>query len=706
MSEKIQQTHTERDAFVYIRQSSMHQVRNHLEGQSRQYGLRERAQALGFRRVQVIDEDLGRSGTGSVERPGFGRLLTAVCSGTVGAVLALEASRLARNNRDWHHLIDLCAMAGTLVIDHDGIYNPSLLNDRLLLGLKGTMSEFEISLLRQRAQEAFRQKVKRGLVMTQVPVGYVRTEDEGMEKTPDRQIQDAIGGIFRKFQELGSIRQVLLWYRDEKLLVPALSRESGNRKVVWIEPIYPRIFGILKNPTYAGTFVWGRKQTRTSIVDGRARKTAGHARPLDQWEVNIPDHHEGYITWDEYMRNQAQIATNAGWNSRMGVPGSAPGGAARSGPALLAGLLRCARCGRALQVTYTHSKNHGPLPRYACGGSHARKMVRNCVTFAGTRVDREVAAEVLDALQPLGIQAAFDALEQSQSQVDEKRRSLELALQKARYEAGRIERQYQSTEPENRLVAAELEKRWNNALTHVAEMEQRVDEAVTAAPPLTAEQREDLLRLGDDLEQLWDMPGSPASLKKRLLRTVLKEIVADTTAEPPTVRLKLHWVGGSHTEVIVRKNKTGHHDHVNSEEVTELIRELALVSKDVAIVAILNRLGYRTGTGNTWTEKRVQHVRHTKGIPACPPPDQRPWITMQQAAQILGVSEMVVRRLISEKTLPARQIVKFAPWTITRTDLDLPAVRRRIRLVHTGHRSPLIESGNAQTPMFTDSSEV
>jgi hypothetical protein len=333
-------------------------------------------------------------------------------------------------------------------------------------------------------------------------------------------------------------------------------------------------------------------------------------------------------------------------------------------------------------------------------------MVRNCVTFAGTRVDREVAAEVLDALQPLGIQAAFDALEQSQSQVDEKRRSLELALQKARYEAGRIERQYQSTEPENRLVAAELEKRWNNALTHVAEMEQRVDEAVTAAPPLTAEQREYLLRLGDDLEQLWDMPGSPASLKKRLLRTVLKEIVADTTAEPPTVRLKLHWVGGSHTELIVRKNKTGHHDHVNSEEVTELIRELALVSKDVAIVAILNRLGYRTGTGNTWTEKRVQHVRHTKGIPACPPPDQRPWITMQQAAQILGVSEMVVRRLISEKTLPARQIVKFAPWTITRTDLDLPAVRRRIRLVHTGRRSPLIESGNAQTPMFTDSSEV
>jgi DNA invertase Pin-like site-specific DNA recombinase len=358
MSEKIRPIHTERGACVYVRQSSMQQVRTRLEGQRRQYDLRERAQLLGFQRVTVIDEDQGRTGTGAVERPGFGRLLTAVCSGTVGAVLALEASRLARNNRDWHHLIDLCAMAGTLVIDHDGVYDPSLLNDRLLLGLKGTMSEFEISLLRQRAMEAHRQKVRRGMVLTQVPVGYARTEDEGMEKTPDRQVQEAVAGVFRKFRELGSARQVLLWYREERLLLPALSRESGNRKVIWIKPIYSRIFGILKNPTYAGVFVWGRNHTRTAIVEGRARKTRGHARPQDQWEVVIPEHHEGYITWDEYMRKQQQIRANAGWNARMGQLQ----GAARSGPALLAGLLRCARCGRALQVTYSNSKQHGQAP--------------------------------------------------------------------------------------------------------------------------------------------------------------------------------------------------------------------------------------------------------------------------------------------------------------------------------------------------------
>ena len=702
MSEKIRPDHIERQACVYIRQSTMQQVRTRLEGQRRQYDLRERAQALGFRQVVVIDEDLGRSGTGSVERPGFGRLLTAVCSGRVGAVLSLEASRLARNNRDWHHLIDLCAMAGTLVIDHDGVYDPSLLNDRLLLGLKGTMSEFEISLLRQRAMEAHRQKVQRGLVMTQVPVGYVRTEDEGIEKTPDRQIQEAIAGIFRKFHELGSVRQVLLWYRDEKLPIPALSRESGNRKVIWIEPIYPRIFGILKNPTYAGAFVWGRKHTRTSIVDGRARKTRGHARPQEQWEVTIPDHHEGYITWEEFMRNQQQIRSNAGWNARMGESQ----GAARNGPALLAGLLRCARCGRALQVSYTLSKQHGPLPRYWCSGDRGRQMVRSCITFAGTRVDQSVAIEVLEALRPLGVQAALDALDRSQSQTDEKRRSLELAVQKARYEASRVERQYQATEPENRLVAAELEKRWNSALTHAADMEQRLVEASAQAPQLTAEQRQQLLALGDDLEQLWDRPHSPVSLKKRILRTVLQEVVVDTTDDPPSVHLKLHWAGGSHTELTVRKNKTGYHNHINSDEVTELIRELALVCPDTAIVSILNRLGYRTGTGNTWTEKRVQHVRHSNGFPACPPPEQRLWLTMQQAADTLHVSDMVIRRLVAQKVLPAKQIVKFAPWMIERAHLDIPAVRKAVRMVHTGRRSPLIDTSNAQTRMFIDSSEV
>jgi hypothetical protein len=312
----------------------------------------------------------------------------------------------------------------------------------------------------------------------------------------------------------------------------------------------------------------------------------------------------------------------------------------------------------------------------------------------------------LEALRPLGVQAALDALDRSEHQTDEKRRSIELALEKARYEANRVERQYQATEPENRLVAGELEKRWNTALSHVADLERRLQEASYSAPQLTHEQRAQLLSLGDDLDRAWDNPQAPIRLKKQILRTVLQEIIADTSDDPPTVHLKLHWAGGSHTELAVRKNKTGYHNHINSEEVTELIRQLALVCEDPAIVSILNRLGYRTGNNNTWTEKRVQHVRHTKGFPVCPPPEQRLWLTMHQAAEALNVSDMVVRKLIAQKLLPAKQIVKFAPWMIERAHLDLPAVRRYIRLVHTSRRPPLIAENNAQTRMFIDASEV
>ena len=701
MSEKIQPHHRERQAYVYVRQSTMSQVRNNLESQRRQYDLEERARSLGFARVVVVDDDLGRTGTGFTERPGFSRLLTSVCSGDVGAVLALEASRLARNNRDWHHLIDLCAMAETLVIDHDGVYDSRLLNDRLLLGLKGSMAEFEIGLLRQRAFEAHRQKVRRGKVLTLVPVGFVRTEDDGIEITPDRQVQEAVRGIFQKFRELGSIRQVLLWYRNERLMIPSLSSQSGRRKVVWSLPVYPALLVMLKNPTYAGAFVFGRRQTRTTVVDGRARKTKGHPRPQAQWEVFIPNHHEGYITWEQYMQNQEQIEANAGWSGRLKRPTGAP----KSGPSLLAGLMRCGVCGRPLHVKYTVT-SRSRVPRYECRGDRKQCEVQRCLGFGGARVDQAVVAEVLEAIRPLGIRAALDAWDHSQNAEDEKQRALKLALEKGRYEAGRIERQYEATEPENRLVAAELEKRWNAALAHVSELDVRVAEANSNAAQLGEEQRQQLLALGEDLEQLWDHPACPITLKKRILRTVLGEIVATEAGDPPQIVLKLHWAGGVHTELALRKNSPGQHNRVNSREVIGLVRELAQVCDDAAIVGILNRLGYRTGNENTWNEKRLQYVRHSHGIPPCPPAEERNWVTMSQAAEILKVSLMVIRRLIAQQILPARQVVKCAPWVIDRAHLELTAVRKHIRRIHEGRRSPLIVSDDAQTRLFIDSSEV
>jgi hypothetical protein len=321
-------------------------------------------------------------------------------------------------------------------------------------------------------------------------------------------------------------------------------------------------------------------------------------------------------------------------------------------------------------------------------------------------VDQAVVAEVLEAIRPLGIQAALDAWDHSQNAEDEKQRALKLALEKARYEAGRIERQYEATEPENRLVAAELEKRWNAALARVSELEARIADAKRSEPPISEEQRQQLLALGEDLEQLWDHPACPVTLKKRILRTVLKEIVANEVGDPPQIVLKLHWAGGVHTELVLRKTQSGKHSRVNSREVIELIRELAQVCDDGAIVGILNRLGYKTGNENTWNARRLLYVRHTHGIPACPPPEQRNWITMSQAAEVLEVSLMVVRRLIAQRILPARQVVKCAPWVIERSHLEFPAVRKAIRRALEGRRSPLIVSDESQTRLFIDSNEV
>ena len=402
MTEKISEGHLSRSAFVYIRQSTLQQVRNNTESSRRQYALEGRAKDLGFQTVVVIDDDLGVSGTGSRERPGFARLLAAVCDGQVGAVFALEASRLARNNRDWHHLIDLCVLTETLVIDGEGVYDPRLLNDRMLLGLKGTMSEFEIGILRQRAQEAYRQKVQRGHVLTLVPIGYERNGAGGIEKTPDRQIQEAIQSLFQQFATMGTLRQVLLWYHEEQIKFPRQRRRHGVSSLEWRLPDYQQLLRILKNPTYAGAFVHGRSRSHMGVVGGRSRKTTGRRVPMEQWTVLIKDHHSGYITWERYMEILQQLTANS-----TKTHGSHTG-AARNGTAMLSGLLRCARCGLKLSVTYRGGE--GRNGRYQCLTGTREQGKPVCQAFAAFRVDQAVEAEVVEACQPLGVQAALEAL--------------------------------------------------------------------------------------------------------------------------------------------------------------------------------------------------------------------------------------------------------------------------------------------------------
>ncbi len=687
MSEKICDNHLRRAAYVYIRQSSQHQVDHHRESRRRQYDLSRRAQQLGFASTVVIDEDQGKSGSGLQERPGFGRLLAAVCQGEVGAVLALEASRLARNNRDWYNLIDLCALTETLIIDDDGVYEPRELNDRLLLGLKGSMAEFELGLLRQRAREAFEQKVRRGHAMWEMPVGLVRTEEDRIERIADRQVQQAIAGVFRKFRELGSGRQTMLWYRDENIPLPEVRRGTRGRDVYWRLPSAHRIYQILRNPNYAGALAYGRTAGKTVVKDGRARKISTRQRkPMDQWKVLLLDNHPGYITWDEYLENQRILESNLA--KREGVTQ----GAARRGPALLAGLLRCGRCGRKLSVAY--SGTGGRVSRYACNGGRTERGHSACLSLGGVAIERAVAKQVLAAIQPAGIEAALAAVEQHSEAWLEKRKSLELALQKARYEVRRAQRQYDAVDPDNRLVAGELEARWNDALSNVSKLESELAKLDESRSDLTGEQKERLFQLGRDLPSLWRHPDAPNELKKRILRAVLCEIVIDNDDDRRRHVLQLHWQGGVHTELRVRYNGTGQGRVRTEKTAKELIQELSKVVSDQTIAATLNRLGLRTGGGKTWRVHSVQHTRYYYRLPNYR--NTRDWLTVAEASKELEVSRTFVRRLIREGTLPATQVVESAPWVIERQNLSLANVQSEVQAVHSGRALPRHDPNQAE----------
>lgn len=693
--EKIKPTHLARSAYVYIRQSSMYQVRHNHESRRRQYELDVHAHSLGFQQVVVIDEDLGLSGSGAKDRPGFGRLVAAVCEGAVGAVFALEASRLARNNRDWHHLIDLCAVTSTLVVDTDGIYDPRILNDRLVLGLKGTMSEFELGLMRQRAQEAMRQKIHRGEVLCHPAVGYIRTDDNRMEMTPDRQVQEALRGLFAKFVELGSARQVMLWYQRERIPMPTWRTVEGpTKEIVWKLPPHNRVLSILKNPVYAGAFVHGRHQVQTEVVGGRARRTSSRLVPREQWEVLILDHHPGYITWSQYLQNQELLMANDGMHSQTTRR------AAKRGPALLTGLLRCRRCGGRLHVRY--SGYLGRIHRYCCFNGLVQQGADPCISFGGVRVDLAVEKVMLETLQPISIEASLAAASRVEHQEDEKRSAIRLALQKAQYEARRIERQYNAADPENRLVAAELESRWNQALQRVTELENRLAEAQETEPALVEADRRRLLELGEDLEEAWHHPQAPVTLKKRILKAVLQEIVVDVLDEPPQIHLRLHWSGGVHTELRVPKCRRGEHRRTTDREVVDLIRELAKVCRDAEIARILNRSGYRTGGEKTWTSSRIRSHRASYDIPVFDDNAERSWLMLAEVARELGITPLSVRKLLKCGVLSGNQLVAHAPWVIQRSDVMLPEVQAAARAVRAGTRGPRRAAKLNEHPLFTD----
>lgn len=666
---KISPEHLARAAFVYVRQSTAYQVFNNLESQRRQYGLVEHARQLGWDEVQVVDDDLGKSGGGTA-RPGFEKLLAAICEGRVGAVVSLEASRLARNGRDWHTLLEFCGLVGTLIVDEDAVYDPRSPNDRLLLGMKGTMSEMELSVLRQRSVEAMRQKARRGELHLTVAVGFVKTDDGRIEKDPDLRVQSGIALVFRKFGELQTVRQTLLWFRQENVVVPAIVQGRGKRPIEWKAPVYDTLHHILTNPVYAGSYAFGRRGTRVTIKGGRKHITRDTLRRnWKDWEVLIHDHHEGYITWAEFERNQHLIADNANGKSYLGR------GSIRRGEALLPGLLRCARCGRRLHIHY--SGKGGNTQQYLCRGAFSAKAEYSCIGFGGMRIDRVVAQEVLDRLQPLGIEAALAAMQTDNELRNDKRQQIETAFQQAQYEAARARRQYDAVDPDNRLVAGELERRWNEKLVQVRDLEMQLDDLNQAkqVPTLGAEDRAKLMTLGKDLAKAWSSPAVSIETRKKIIRLLIKEIIVDVVDD--TLALVVHWQGGDHTEMKVKKNKVGRTRWTVDAGVVDLVRVLARQLPDTAIAAILNRSGKLTAHGATWTRMHVCSLRRAHGLPVYREGEraERGEATLDEAADALKVSRTTIYRMITSGGLPAQHLCAGAPWIIQLADLKSDAVR-------------------------------
>ena len=665
---KITPEHLAREAYVYVRQSTADQLLNNPESRRRQYALVARAHELGWEQVIVIDEDLGRSGGGQV-RPGFERLLAAICDGTAGAVLAIEASRLARNGRDWHTLLEFCAFVNSLIIDEDGIYDPRLINDRLLLGLKGTFSELELSIFRQRSREALRLKAARGELYMLVAIGYRRGADDRLEQDPDRRVREALSLVFRKFSDIGSVRQLALWLRQEGIDLPVAVYGPQGRAVQWRPPRYHMVHRLLTNPIYAGAYVFGRTGSRVRLEGGRKVIVRGFVRRREEWEVLIRDHHNGYISWEEYDRNQKIIAGNAN------MKGTMVAGSVRNGGGILVGLLRCGHCGRKLKVLH-HARRD---TRYICNREMDYASDKKCIAFNNMRVDAAVSAEVLRAISPLGIDAALQLIADREQASGERLRQSEMALQQARYEVTHARRQYDAVDPDNRLVASELERRWNERLAAASRLEEQIRSLQNEQPRvLCDDERAALLALADDLPRLWNHPAASSETRKRILRAVLKEIIV--TVEASRLRLVLHWQGGDHTRLEVAKNRTGQNRWKTDVETVQLVRDLARILPDHSIAPLLNRLGIRSAKGQSWTQLRVRNFRSVHRITVYREGERaaRRELILTEAASCLGVHRMTIIRLIRDGLLPARQTCVGAPYVIQEEDLDRPAVRRAL----------------------------
>jgi DNA invertase Pin-like site-specific DNA recombinase len=683
---KIADRHLSRQACIYVRQSTLAQVRFNQESTDRQYSLMDKARSLGWKQeqIRILDRDLGKSGAAASTRTDFKTLVGDVAMGHVGAIFSLEVSRLARSNQDWHRLLELCAITGTLVIDEDGIYSPADFNDGLVLGMKGTFAQAELHIIRARLHGGKLNKAARGDLRFPLPVGLVFNDDK-IVLDPDQEVQGAVRTVFELFAREGTAYGVVRRFGDMGLNFPRRSYGGAwNGKLLWGRLTHSRVLGILANPSYAGAYVFGRYQSAKQVAPSGDIVTRSRPVPQDAWRVMIRDHHDGYIDWDRFVANRHRLAANR--TNDEGLPSSA-----REGLCLLQGMMLCGACGRRLGVRYTG--NNGIYPVYQCIWKHREALApRACLSIPAGPLDQAVAERVMGAITPVTIELALAALTSLEQQDHEVGAQWRMRIERARYKADLAERRYEAVDPANRLIAATLEQRWNDALQRLQDLEAelaRFEQQTMRA--VTAEQKRQILQLAGNFPRMWAASTTSHRDRKRILRLLIRDVTVSKGPEPKIVRLHVRWQGSA-TETLELRLPPSRAEAIRYPEAfVAHIQELAADHHDDDIVRLLAAEGHQSSTGKLLTPSMIQWLRYKHRIPA--PRPAKDTLSVRQVRERYGVSLWVVHYWIGRGLVTAQQRKPNAPYAISIDDTSDQFLREWV--AHSAHLHPSFQKPTA-----------